>query len=327
MQGLDWMLSPPVQMSVPQGMEGKPSDSSEWHRCTPECNFPNTYVRQTVIDKDPDPTEAGSSIVKGECISPYWTDTVHTYQDKMSSERCTPDLGPIEPTKAYASHSFYIKRPQVLVQDKADVNKQQAGSSRSSYDDVVLWIHKQTQCNWDKETQARDCEVSANVKCVRCPDFKKLNKDSYYKVDPGISYVEPVEGDYTFDADHVPYRVKNACYKQDSEGNCVKGEEAAQAAPTQWRQVQTGGGLGQYTAAFLSCVGYANVEKQEMRTLPDGSEEKFFKFTTAYPTTDPEDQDTLGNTLGNGRACAIDKEGDDYDKFLDEFVQAEIAQA
>jgi len=241
----------------------------------------------------------------------------------MSDQRCTPNLAPIEPTKAYASHSFYIKRPQVLVQDKANVNKGGADTSSESYDDVVLWLHKQIQWNWDKEKQERECKISADVKCVRCPDFKNLNKDSYYKVDPGISYVVPVpstpkssSGDYTLDADHVPYRVKSGA------------EEAAQTAPTQWRKVQAGGGLGQYTAAFLSCVGYANFETQLKYTNAEGSEEEAWKFMTAYPTTDPTDQaNGQGNTLGNGRACALDKDVDDYDKFLDEFVQAEIAQA
>merc|ERR1719253_1563259 len=39
MQDLDWMSAPKTQMTVSHGTKGTPSQSSTWHRCTPQCNF------------------------------------------------------------------------------------------------------------------------------------------------------------------------------------------------------------------------------------------------------------------------------------------------
>jgi len=301
-----------VQKEVSYGTNAQPSNSAIWHRCTPECNFPNTYMSKNTLNH-------------GNCISPYWSNSVFSYQDYSSSEYSEPQHNPLQPSKGYDSHSFYIKRPSVLVQDKGT-------STRKSYNDVVLWFKKKTNCQWNGETNARECTIESDVRCVRCPDFSTQDDESYFREDPihKIYYPEPVNGNYTdADATHVPYRVKGD-----------KGAaEAARSAKTEWRQVVSGEGVGQYTAAFLSCVGYANFE--EPRACCDTSKcdttsfescnsaqkaEDKWRMQSAYPTTEPLNNDPSvappRGSFGNGYMCDLGQ-----DAVLNSFVQAEIAQA
>ena len=120
----------------------------------------------------------------------------------------------------------------------------------------------------------------------------------------------------------MPYRVKGGA------------AEAAREAETKWRQVVSGEGIGQYTAAFLSCVGYANFEEPRACcetskcdttsfsacSTTEKAEDKWRK-QSAYPTTKPLGDDHP-NSFGNGYFCDLDQ-----DAVLNSFVQAEIAQA